>query len=67
MLLRKCNGGLVLKKQKMKKEKREIRWKNKKTIFKEEKYTQANIEKPKKIGRNDPCLCGSGKNTRNVV
>lgn len=31
------------------------------SIEKEEKLTKQLVEKPKKIGRNDPCPCGSGK------
>lgn len=31
------------------------------SICKEEKLIKQMIEKPKKIGRNDPCPCGSGK------
>ena len=44
-----------------KRKKRKQMKKLEKAIFKEEKHTKSNIGKPKKIGRNDPCPCGSGK------
>ncbi len=37
-----------------------------KKLYKEQKESTT-IRKPKKIGRNDPCPCGSGKNTKNAV
>ena len=37
-----------------------------KKFYKEQKESTT-IRKPKKIGRNDPCPCGSGKNIKNAV
>ena len=35
-------------------------WRRKKELYKEQKKSTT-IVKPPKIGRNDPCPCGSGK------